>query len=944
MCESLARDTSNSDMLFMIDLCEATDYHRSRFTAMHPKQHLMQVFAFLLIGVAVSCSTVNRNQSPGVSKRETRDLEEERRFAAMVRASYRTQKKYHQLEGFLKKEQQTFREKNDPYSELYSTFQLAELYRSDLINIRQALAEYDRADGLNEMLSKQTVRDRVKSPDYFEYVSGQIGTISYKPEWYRARIHRARNSINRWLGNEATNSEHQISYNIQVERKPGDVARVHVDGRLPIPAEFTAFERDLAEKVREFISPKPGSSEGEWKEQFFSYLMAFALCESFDLSRLTDSNVQQILRYAEAAKLPDDQGSRKGQPIKAQFVEAVCRARLADYDGAIASLVRIEHDLRKFEKSRADAIRQVRSAVRKEVLKSTLRAGLDLAVLAGAAILSIQDTAIRPDISKYEPNGIRTLVDDFEISARISRLIGESEQGRLLNIFFNADQELTLCAAAGRSHLANKNFEAASRYYRQAVSIINSQRSSINSEQHRINLTASKHYIYSQLVDTLFAEGRPEEALTISENVRSRSLVDIIGSARTLRLRAADEQEIADAIRELQLNCDLMRENTDLSEEQAAHYNRMRATLAAYPAASRESTRAQKTNKEAVGDLLSVVPISVSEIQRRLPSGTALIEFFISEQKVYAWLVERTRVKAFELPTSPAYLQEQVFSFNNLIQESDSSKLDALARQLFGLLLDDVLSFTKSRSLIIVPHRCLHSFPFDALRNDQGYLVSLYDISYLPSASVLRFQPTVRKPYARVLALGSDHPDIDRVQHLEAEAREVAACFPNSHFALGAEATESLVRNTSSEYDVIHFASHATFDPAQPMNSHLLLRADDQNDGVLTAGELYGLNMNDALVTLSACKTASTSIDRGDEILGLTRGLFFAGASSIIATSWEVEDGSTRELMKTFYRELSQGKVGPCKALARAKRILITQHGLAPFYWAAFSLYGYRGE
>ena len=69
----------------------------------------------------------------------------------------------------------------------------------------------------------------------------------------------------------------------------------------------------------------------------------------------------------------------------------------------------------------------------------------------------------------------------------------------------------------------------------------------------------------------------------------------------------------------------------------------------------------------------------------------------------------------------------------------------------------------------------------------------------------------------------------------------------------------------------------------------------------LTLYDLYNLKLPAELVALSACVTGLNVIAAGDELLGLARGLFRAGAASLLLTLWEVPDQSTAEFMKAFY-------------------------------------------
>jgi CHAT domain-containing protein len=150
--------------------------------------------------------------------------------------------------------------------------------------------------------------------------------------------------------------------------------------------------------------------------------------------------------------------------------------------------------------------------------------------------------------------------------------------------------------------------------------------------------------------------------------------------------------------------------------------------------------------------------------------------------------------------------------------------------------------------------------------------------------------------------------------------------------------TESEVKSSAGDYDVLHFSVHGEFTPAEPMLSCLKLGRDPHNDGRLTAAEMFGLPLGKAkLVVLSACETGQAEATRGNEILGIEQALLYAGANNLVLSSWKVDATSAALWMKTFYREAQQ------KPLAEAARLALVEVKSKypePYHWAAFRLVG----
>jgi len=132
---------------------------------------------------------------------------------------------------------------------------------------------------------------------------------------------------------------------------------------------------------------------------------------------------------------------------------------------------------------------------------------------------------------------------------------------------------------------------------------------------------------------------------------------------------------------------------------------------------------------------------------------------------------------------------------------------------------------------------------------------------------------------------------------------------------------------------LLHIATHGVYRQDNPMFSGIRL-----GDGYLNLFDLYQMRLNANLVTLSGCATGMNFVAAGDELLGLQRGLFCAGASTLLLSLWDVHDQSTSELMQLFYREyLRTGEM--TSALQHAMQQL-RQQNPHPYFWAPFVLVG----
>jgi CHAT domain-containing protein len=257
---------------------------------------------------------------------------------------------------------------------------------------------------------------------------------------------------------------------------------------------------------------------------------------------------------------------------------------------------------------------------------------------------------------------------------------------------------------------------------------------------------------------------------------------------------------------------------------------------------------------------------------------------------------------------------------------------EKLVRPLEGRL-NEAGTTVEPRRLVIVPHGLLHSVPFHALFDGESYLLERFEISYAPSAKVYSLcQRRISRGLDNVLALSVPDPSIPAVTE---EARTVARYFPEVEVLNDSRATLAALRAKAPGCDALHLACHGMFRSDNPMFSSLKL-----HDGWLTAADVLHLDLSGALVTLSACESARNEVFAGDELIGLTRAFLGAGAATLLASMWLVQDETTPELMETWYEHLSTG-VGRAEALRKAQLALKDKYP-HPYYWAPFVLIGQR--
>jgi CHAT domain-containing protein len=384
---------------------------------------------------------------------------------------------------------------------------------------------------------------------------------------------------------------------------------------------------------------------------------------------------------------------------------------------------------------------------------------------------------------------------------------------------------------------------------------------------------------------------------------------------------------------------------------------------------------------------------------------TVLLEYSLGEDRSYVWAVTRDRITSHELPARARINQAAQKVYALLAAPPRPGAADELTtaiRELGGLILAPVAGDLNKRRLVVVADGSLNYIPFQVLPSPSAPdepLVAGREVINAPSASVLgelRREAARRRPAAKMLAafgdpvfatnyalrkeagggeqlaaartpetghlwhalrdlgLNADSFDPSALQPLHYARRELAnlrdaASAGETFVATDFAATrDALISADLTQYAILHFATHGFLDPKRPEHSGLVLstvnREGREQNGFVSLQDIYQLRTPVSLVVLSACSTALGKEVRGEGLIGLTRGFMYAGASSVLASLWKVDDEATAELMKRFYGNLLQDGMTPAEAL-RAAQNSFRQEGWPPYYWAAFTLQGeYRQQ
>ena len=507
----------------------------------------------------------------------------------------------------------------------------------------------------------------------------------------------------------------------------------------------------------------------------------------------------------------------------------------------------------------------------------------------------------------------------------------------------------------GQAEEASGNTELARQAYEQAFKKLEGLRTHLGKEELKIAFLKNKLAVYEGLVVTSLAVSfgmrAQREAFGYIEQAKSRSLADLI-AFRSASISSRESKDVSPAMGEFRdlrqkLNWTYHQiEIEELNREGSSNerIQQLRQLSRRYEdALVKAFSQVQSVDRE-FASLQSAKTISVEDLQKILPENSLLLEYYTARNRFYVCLVSRKNFTIVALGDVSGVreklrlLQLQLAKFRlgpDYIQPLEKALLDATQahlEELYTLLIAPIRDQLTAEHLVIVPHAFLHYLPFHALSDGERYLIDNFSVSYAPSSSIFAVCQEKPTPTAKGETLVLAVPDA-RAPYIEEEGRFVAAAMGNARLFMGADATEEQLRNHGPKSRFIHIATHGYFRQDNPMFSSIRL-----GNSLLSLFDLYQLHFDAELVTLSGCGTGMNVVIGGDELIGLVRGLLYAGAQTLMVSLWEVHDQSTAEFMRDFYEGY---RASPNKANALRSAVLkLKEKHRHPYYWAAFALVG----
>ncbi|NQU53623.1 MAG: CHAT domain-containing protein [Bacteroidetes bacterium] len=533
-----------------------------------------------------------------------------------------------------------------------------------------------------------------------------------------------------------------------------------------------------------------------------------------------------------------------------------------------------------------------------------------------------------------------------------------------------------------------ESLKSAIENYQIASSLIQKARKEISSDESKIQLTELEHSTFQKLIKTAFEaysltnnNEYLELAFQSTERTKSASVFDQLSDQSALQ-----NSLIPDSLIQLEqkLNNTISIYSEKLYEENSEEKPDS-ILITDYNTRIFEANK----NREELNQFLEVEysdyydlkysksMLSIFDIQQKLSEEEVVLEYVLNEtdsaSELYTFIISNNEVQFNQQIVNNKFLEsiESMFNFMSDPEYMFTTNKESItycesAHHLFNILIKPFYRNIQNKQLTIVPDGKLSYIAFDglleelpdtsqAIKFDQlKYLIKNFSINYSNSSNLLfKLQSPSKNLKNKVIAFAPEY-NSDSIEI----ANQYYILFPlpgvqkevdiisetvNTDVFKGDNASETNFRKNIEKYDILHLAMHAFINDSLPAFSKLAFTQNNTtknllSDGSINTADIYNLNLNARLAVLSACNTGSGKLRKGEGIMSLARGFFYAGCPSIVMSLWEVEDQSGTEIMGVFYKNLKKGKTKN-EALRQAKLEYLENSNSRrahPHYWLSY--------
>ncbi|MDO6759892.1 CHAT domain-containing protein [Tamlana sp. 2_MG-2023] len=358
-----------------------------------------------------------------------------------------------------------------------------------------------------------------------------------------------------------------------------------------------------------------------------------------------------------------------------------------------------------------------------------------------------------------------------------------------------------------------------------------------------------------------------------------------------------------------------------------------------------------KTVKNAINKKFSEEEntFSLETLQHKLTqNNTALTEYFFGEQNLYQFVITADAIALNKIDLDEKK-KNAIRSYIHLFESSSAINNDIgyytnQAFHVYNLLNFNALS--AYQNVIIIPDGLLNFIPFEALLSDKTKTTSFSKMPFVVKNHQVAYNTSISF-YLNTLEKNTNNTLIgffpvfentnQTLNYSIDEAHAIEKEMPSKLY-MNADATKSNFMKNASKHGIIHLSTHASAGNfIQPANMKFY-------DDSLLLNELYSMTIPANLVVMSACETGVGRQFKGEGAMSIARGFQYAGAKNLLFSLWQINDLSTSEIMKSFYKSYNKHEsawlANHESKINYLEKETINNIKKSPYYWSAFVYYG----
>ncbi|MEM9208290.1 MAG: CHAT domain-containing protein, partial [Pseudomonadota bacterium] len=535
----------------------------------------------------------------------------------------------------------------------------------------------------------------------------------------------------------------------------------------------------------------------------------------------------------------------------------------------------------------------------------------------------------------------------------------------------------------------NTDLELAIDIAKLAIAEVEALRRGVGDPELRAIFLASRAEYYGFLIDALMdAASRTTSAdaatyiltaLEVSERARARSTADLLNEA-AVDLGASIDPDIrsqqitlTERLAEKHYQRSQMLETGADGDSVAAivaEIGEIRAEIDVLESGSRLKNPVQEA-------MIQPQVMTAAQVQSAIGPDVVLLQYWLGNSQSYLWAVTEEALHGFKLPGRRQIEADARKAYDRLSRGGAAEFEDLLSELSKTLIQPAEEQIAGAKTVVVAADGALQYLPFAAFTISAGVrLIDTHRVVSVPSMTVIetlnRGPGNRHVPTRTLAAIGDPVFSIEdpRYQHLEnddvpaggasaasgfdrlpfsgLEVEQIAGLVPEASrlIATGLDANVAAISGARlMDYRYVHFATHGVIDTTEPALSSLILSqwdgAGEASEPFLRLADIFALDLNAEVVVLSACDTALGRDIRGEGLIGLTQGFFYAGTEAVVASLWKVSDRATSELMAQFYANMLTEGQAPAEALRNAQASMArNRRWRNPYFWSGFVYQG----